>query len=87
MDQTLEPSYMNGKGIAKKGHIVMTPGYVRALVVGINGTFLKVHGFATHVETGELVILEWVHDLPASDCVLLEDQALADQVMGRLGMR
>jgi len=82
----LEPAYMNGKGVAKIGHVVMTPGYVRAVVVGINGTFVNVHGFATHKETGELVILAWVDDLPASECVSLEDQTLSDEVKKRLGI-
>jgi hypothetical protein len=82
----LEPSYMNGKGVAKIGHIVMTPGNVRALVTGIDGTFLRVHGFGTHKETGELVILAWVYDLPAGECILLEDQALSDEVKRRLGI-
>jgi hypothetical protein len=77
---------MNGKGVAKIGHVVMTPGHVRAVVIGIDKTFVKVHGFGTHKETGEIVMLNWVHDLPASECVLLENQTLFDEVKRRLGI-
>jgi hypothetical protein len=82
----MEPSYMNGKGVAEIGHLVMTPGYVRAIVTGINGTFVKVRGFATQKETGDLVVLDWGNDLPASQCVLLEDQSLRGEIKRRLGM-
>jgi hypothetical protein len=68
---------MNGKGVAKIGHVVMTnPGAVRAIVIGINGTFVKVLGIGTHKDTGDTVVLDWVHDMPASQCVLLEKQTL-----------
>lgn len=77
---------MNGKGVAKIGHVVMAPGHVRAIVIGVDGTFLKVHGFGTHKDTGDIVILNWIHALPASECVLLEDQSLRDEVKRRLGM-
>jgi hypothetical protein len=77
---------MNGKGTARIGHIVLTPGSVRALVTGSDGIFLRVHGFGTHKETGELVILAWIHDLPASECVLLEDQTPSDEIKRRLGI-
>ncbi len=77
---------MNGKGVAKIGHVVMTPGHVRAVVIGIQGTSVKVHGFGTHKETGEIVILNWVHELPASECVLLENQTPYDGVKKRLGI-
>jgi hypothetical protein len=81
----LEPTYMNGKGVAQVGHVVMTPGNVRAVVIGIEGTFVQVHGFGTHKETGDIVVLNWVHNLPASECVLLDDQTLSGEVMKRLG--
>ena len=47
---------MNGKGVAKIGHVVMTPGYVRAIVIGIKGTFVRVRGIATKKDTGETVM-------------------------------
>ena len=73
----MEPTYMNGKGVAKIGHVVMTsPGTVRAIVIGINGTFVKVLGIGTHKDTGDIVVLDWVHDMPASQCVLLDKQTL-----------
>jgi len=82
----MEPSYMNGKGLAEIGHIVMAPGQVRAIVIAISGTFVKVHGFGTKKENGEVVVLDWVQDLPASECVLLEDQSLSGELKRRLGM-
>ena len=73
----MEPMYMNGKGVAKVGDVVMTsPGTVRAIVIGINGTFVKVLGIGIRKDTGDTVVLNWVHDMPASDCVLLEKQTL-----------
>ena len=67
----MEPLYMNGKGVAKVGDVVMSPGHVRGVVIAIDGTFVKVRGIATHKETGEKIILDYVHDLPASECVFL----------------
>jgi hypothetical protein len=83
---TLKPNYMNGKGEAKLGHVVMTQGNIRAIVIGIVGTFVKVHGFGTHKESGEIVVLNWVNELPASQCVLLDDQTLSGEIMKRLGL-
>lgn len=65
----MEPTYMNGNGVANIGHIVMA-GNVRAIVIGINGTFVRVRGIGVK-DSGEIIELPWEHDLPASQCVLL----------------
>ena len=72
----LEPTYMNGKGVVQIGNVVTTPDNVRAVVIGTDGSFVRVHGFGTHRETGDIVVLNWVHDLPASECVLLDPYAV-----------
>jgi hypothetical protein len=72
----LIPHYMNQKGVAKVGDLVMGPGNVRALVLKIEGTFVKIIGIGVKRETGEVTVLQWVTDCPASECVLLESQTL-----------
>lgn len=60
---------MNDEGVAKIGHIVMV-GSVRAIVLSINGMFVRVRGIAVK-DSGGIVELPWEDDLPASQCVLL----------------
>jgi hypothetical protein len=71
----LEPTYMNDECVAKAGHIVMV-GSTRAVVIGIKGTFVTVRGIGVK-DTGEIVELQWVNDLPASQCVLLYESLAA----------
>ena len=66
----MEPLYMNDRGIAKVGNIVMMPGYVRGVVIAVKGTFVRIRAFG-YKDTGEKVWLNFVHDFPASQCVFL----------------
>ena len=51
-------------------------GDVRGIVIGMNGTFVKVLAIGTSKETGDTVVLRYVHDYPASQCMYLEKQTL-----------
>ena len=61
------------------GDVVMAPGDMRGIVIGIDGTFVKVLGIATSKNTGETFVLpqRFVQDYPASDCHYLEKQTLS----------
>ncbi|HYL65205.1 MAG TPA: hypothetical protein VE077_21530 [Candidatus Methylomirabilis sp.] len=71
-------TYMCGKQEPRIGDVVMAPGGMRAIVIGMNGTFVKVLGIGTSIETGETFVLpqRYVHDYPASDCTYLPKQTL-----------
>ena len=49
---------------------------MRGIVIGMNGTFVKVLAIGTSKETGDTVVLRYVHDYPASQCMYLEKQTL-----------
>jgi hypothetical protein len=70
--------YIDGKTKPRIGDVVMAPGGMRGIVIGMNGTFVKVLGIGTKLDTGETFVLpqRFVHDYPASDCSYLEKQTL-----------
>lgn len=75
----LEAAYSNNpKVLARISDVVMAPGNVRAIVIGIDGTFIKVLGIATSKETGETFVLKprWIHDCPATECYYMDKQTL-----------
>ena len=63
---------------ATVGDVVMGPGNVRAIVIGIQGTFVKLLGIGTSDKTGDTFVLtpRWIKDVPASDCYYMEKQTL-----------
>jgi len=66
------------KTVVRIGDVVMAPGGMRGIVIGINGGFVKVLGIGTSKETGDTFILpeRFVHDFPASDCMYMKKQTL-----------
>jgi len=74
----VETMYMGNKVKPRVGDVVMTPGNMRGIVIGIEGTFVTVLGIGTSKETGDTFVLpqRYVHDFPASDCYYLEKQTL-----------
>jgi hypothetical protein len=75
----VEAIYMNEtKVVARVGDVVMAPGNMRGIVIGVNGTFVKILGIGTSKETGDTFVLpqRYVHDYPASDCHYIERQTL-----------
>ena len=61
---------------ARIGDVVIGPGDVRGIVIGMKGTCVKVLAIGTSKETGDTVVLRYVHDYPASQCMSLEKQTL-----------
>ena len=63
---------------ARIGDVVMSPGNVRGIVIGVKGTFVTVLGIGTSKETGDTFVLpqRYVHDFPASECGYMEKQTL-----------
>lgn len=61
------------------GDVVMVPGNIRAIVIGMQGTFLKILGIGTSKVTGETFVLpqRYVHDFPVSECHYMEKQTLS----------
>ena len=52
----MEPLYMGDRHIkARIGDVVIGPGDVRGIVIGMNGTFVKVLAIGTSKETGDTV--------------------------------
>ncbi len=75
----MDAVYMGDKSIvAKIGDVVMVPGNVRGIVIGIKGTFVTVLAIGTCKETGDTFVLQppFVHDFPASECHYMEKQLL-----------
>jgi len=74
----LEAIYMDQQRKAAVGDVVMSTGDVRAIVIGVQGTFVKILAIGTSKETGDTFVLtpRYIHDLPASQCHYLEDQKL-----------
>ena len=77
----MEAVYMvghdNHERVAAIGDVVMAPGNLRGIVIGVKATFVTVLAIApTNKETGETFVLapRYVHDFPASDCYYLETQ-------------
>jgi len=69
---------MDGKQKAGIGNVVMIGGTTRCIVIDVDGTFVKVLGFGTNMETGVTAILSprYIDRLPASECSYLEKQTL-----------
>jgi hypothetical protein len=63
---------------ASIGDVVMTTGDVRAIVIGVKGSFVKILGIATKMDTGVTFVLNprLIQELPASECRYLEKQTL-----------
>jgi hypothetical protein len=76
----MEPVYANRdrKIVAGIGDVVMAPGNLRGIVIGISGTFIKVIVIASKKETGETVVLtpRFISEFSARDCLYLEKQTL-----------
>ncbi len=76
----MDAIYMNdGKQIkAGIGDVVMAPGNMRGIVIGVKGTFVTVLGIGTSMETGDTFVLSprFIHDYPASECIYMEKQTL-----------
>jgi hypothetical protein len=74
-----EHVYINeGKIVARVGDVVLSPGNVRAIVIGFRGPFVTVLGIGTSKESGDTFVLpqRYVTDVPASECLYLEKQLL-----------
>jgi hypothetical protein len=70
---------MGDKNIKPRvGDVVMAPGNMRGIVIGVSETFVKVLGIGTSLETGDTFVLpqRFVHDYPASQCMYMEKQTL-----------
>ena len=71
--------YAGEKAItAQIGDVVMVPGNVRGIVIGLEGTFVKVLAIGTGKETGDTFVLKptFIHDFPVSDCSYMAKQTL-----------
>lgn len=67
------------KRVPQIGDVVMVPGNIRAIVIGIPGTFVKILAIGTRKETGETFVLQptFVHDFPVSECIYMKKQTLS----------
>lgn len=67
------------KTLVRIGDVVMVPGNIRAIVIGIEGTLVKILGIGTSKVTGETFVLQqrYVHDFPVSECYYMEKQTLS----------
>jgi hypothetical protein len=75
----VEAVHMGEKRIvARVGDVVMAPGNMRGIVIGVTGTLVKVLGIGTNIKTGETFVLpqRYIHDYPASECSYMERQIL-----------
>jgi hypothetical protein len=83
----MDAIYMNdGKQIkAGIGDVVMAPGNMRGIVIGVKGTFVTVLGIGTSMETEDTFVLSprFIHDYPASECIYREgrDSAMTKDVV------
>jgi hypothetical protein len=73
----MKPVYSDGTTEARIGDVVMLNA-VRGIVIGLDGTFVKVLLIGTSKETGDTFVLpqRTVEKLPASKCHYLEKQVL-----------
>jgi hypothetical protein len=78
MSETLKYSD-DAKTPVQIGDVVMAPGNVRGIVIGIQGSFVKILAIGTRIATGETFVLtpRFIHDFPVSECVYLEKQTLS----------
>jgi hypothetical protein len=67
------------KTVVQIGDVVMAPGNIRGIVIGIQRAFVTVFAIGTNMKTGETFVLtpRYIHDFPASDCMYLEKQTLS----------
>jgi hypothetical protein len=78
----MDATYMQGPDEqtikARIGDVVMTPGEMRGVVIGLKNGFVTVLGIGTSKETGDTFVLpqRYIHDFPASDCMYLKKQTL-----------
>ncbi|MFI5093523.1 MAG: hypothetical protein ACHQIK_08780 [Candidatus Acidiferrales bacterium] len=66
------------KTVVRIGDVVMAPGNMRGIVIGIQGTFVKILGIGTSKDSGDTFVLpqRYVHDFPVSDCSYMPKQIL-----------
>ena len=70
----MEAVYMVGqdkqKRVAGIGDVVMAPGNLRGIVIGVNGTLVTVLAIGTSKQTGDTFVLtfRYIHDFSAEDC-------------------
>ncbi len=76
----MDAIYMNHEKQIKAGigDVVMAPGNMRGIVIGVKGTFITVLGIGTSVETGDTFVLSprFIHNYPASEYMYMEKQKL-----------
>jgi hypothetical protein len=73
-------SYGNSeKRVPQIGDVVMVPGNIRSIVIGISEPSVKIFRIGTSAETGEPPVLQppYVHDVHASECVYMKKQTLS----------
>ena len=63
---------------AEIGDVIMAPGTIRGIVIGIKGTFVTLLAIGTSRETGATTVLtpRYIHDFPAHDCMYMPPQRL-----------
>lgn len=66
------------KTVVQIGDVVMAPGGIRGIVIGVNGGFVKVLAIGTSKVTGDTFVLSprFVHDFPVGECVYMKKQTL-----------
>jgi len=74
----MDSVYNDRKTKPRVGDVVMAPGTIRGIVIEVNGTFVKILGIATSIETGETFVLpqRYVEEFPSGDCMYMEKQTL-----------
>jgi hypothetical protein len=70
--------YNDRKSKPRVGDVVMAPGNIRGIVIGVKELFVTVLGIGTNKDTGDTFVLpqRYVHDFPAGDCMYMEKQIL-----------
>jgi len=60
------------------GDVVMVPGNVRGIVIGIKGPKITILGIGTSKETGDTFVLpqRYIHDFPVGECMYMKKQVL-----------
>ena len=75
----MEARYLGDSNrLAAIGDVVMVQGNVRGIVIGVDGTFVKVLAIGTNVNTGDTFVIKptFIHDYSARDCHYMERQML-----------
>lgn len=75
----MDATYMGDeKRPAHIGDVVMSHGNLRAIVIDVKASFVKILGIATDMKTGETFVLSprVIQEVPASECFYLQKQTL-----------